>query len=203
MEWPAETIQRLRDLWDEGLSTADIGRRLGLTKNAVVGKAHRLDLPARPSPIRRDGQPRPVYVRKPRILRETLPPLLSCLSSPTPPPEPRKAFIPRIKNPEAPMSRPTAAKSVLNGPVCECKWPLGDPKTKAFLPRIKNPESPMSRPTAAKSVFVGPPKPCCWPLGDPRDRENFRFCMDPSEPGKPYCPDHVKLAYMKVRDEAA
>jgi GcrA cell cycle regulator len=165
MEWPAETIQRLRDLWDEGLSTADIGRRLGLTKNAVVGKAHRLDLPARPSPIRRDGQPRPVYVRKPRILRETLPPLLSCLSSPTPPPEPRKAFIPRIKNPEAPMSRPTAAKS----------------------------------------VFVGPPKPCCWPLGDPRDRENFRFCMDPSEPGKPYCPDHVKLAYMKVerRDEAA
>jgi GcrA cell cycle regulator len=165
MEWTEETIQRLRDLWDEGLSTAEIGQRLFCTKNSVVGKAHRLDLPARPSPIRRDGQPRPVYVRKPRILRETLPPLLSCLSAPTPPPEPRKAF----------------------------------------LPRIKNPESPMSRPTAAKSVFVGPPKPCCWPLGDPRDRENFRFCMDPSEPGKPYCPDHVKLAYMKVerRDEAA
>jgi GcrA cell cycle regulator len=128
MEWAEETIRRLRDLWDEGLSTADIGRRLGLTKNAVVGKAHRLDLPARPSPIRRDGQPRPVYVRKPRVLRETLPPLLSCLSSPTPPPEPRKAFIPRIKNPEAPMARPTAAKSVLNDPVCECKWPIGDPK---------------------------------------------------------------------------
>ena len=53
MEWAEETIVRLRTLWDEGLSTAEIGRRLGVSKNAVVGKAHRLDLPARPSPIRR------------------------------------------------------------------------------------------------------------------------------------------------------
>jgi len=49
MEWAEETIVRLRTLWDEGLSTAEIGRRLGVSKNAVVGKAHRLDLPARPS----------------------------------------------------------------------------------------------------------------------------------------------------------
>ena len=55
MEWAEETIVRLRALWDEGHSTAEIGRRLGVSKNAVVGKAHRLDLPARPSPIRRDG----------------------------------------------------------------------------------------------------------------------------------------------------
>ena len=55
MEWSEETIVRLRSLWSEGHSTAEIGRRLGVSKNAVVGKAHRLDLPARPSPIRRDG----------------------------------------------------------------------------------------------------------------------------------------------------
>ncbi len=55
MEWAEDTIVRLRSLWDEGLSTAEIGRRLGITKNAVVGKAHRLDLPARPSPIRLGG----------------------------------------------------------------------------------------------------------------------------------------------------
>ena len=52
MEWAEETIVRLRALWDEGLSTAEIGRRLGVSKNAVVGKAHRLDLPARPWPIK-------------------------------------------------------------------------------------------------------------------------------------------------------
>jgi hypothetical protein len=52
MEWAEETIVRLRALWDEGHSTAEIGRRLGVSKNAVVGKAHRLDLPAR----RRSGK---------------------------------------------------------------------------------------------------------------------------------------------------
>ena len=51
MEWAEETIVRLRALWDEGLSTAEIGRRLGVSKNAVVGKAHRLDLPARPTAL--------------------------------------------------------------------------------------------------------------------------------------------------------
>src|SRR6516165_4121204 len=79
MEWAEETITRLRTLWDEGLSTAEIGRRLGVSKNAVVGKAHRLDLPARPSPIRRDGSgggaPRRSTPR--RIAGPTLPPLSS------------------------------------------------------------------------------------------------------------------------------
>ena len=53
MDWNEDTITRLRVLWDEGHSTAEIGRRMGVSKNAVVGKAHRLALPARPSPIRR------------------------------------------------------------------------------------------------------------------------------------------------------
>jgi GcrA cell cycle regulator len=52
MEWNDDTIGRLRALWAEGLSTAEIGRRMGVSKNAVVGKAHRLNLAARPSPIR-------------------------------------------------------------------------------------------------------------------------------------------------------
>lgn len=50
-DWREDDIERLRVLWDEGHSTAEIGRRLGVSKNAVVGKAHRLDLPARPDPI--------------------------------------------------------------------------------------------------------------------------------------------------------
>ncbi|MBW8271055.1 GcrA family cell cycle regulator, partial [Caldovatus aquaticus] len=54
MEWSVEAIETLRALWAEGLSTAEIGRRMGVSKNAVVGKAHRLNLPPRPSPIRRD-----------------------------------------------------------------------------------------------------------------------------------------------------
>ncbi len=51
--WTQERIAEVTRLWDEGLTTAEIGKVLGVSKNAVVGKAHRLGLPARPSPIRR------------------------------------------------------------------------------------------------------------------------------------------------------
>ena len=50
-EWSDEIITRLRTLWSEGYHTSEIGRLLGVSKNAVVGKAHRLDLPRRQSPI--------------------------------------------------------------------------------------------------------------------------------------------------------
>src|SRR6202000_1439118 len=79
MECGEDTIVRLRALWDEGLSTAEIGRRLGVSKNAVVGKAHRLGLPARLSPSGRDGSgsvaPRRSTPR--RVAGSSLPPLSS------------------------------------------------------------------------------------------------------------------------------
>ncbi len=81
MEWSDDIINQLRALWAEGHSTAEIGRRLGVTKNAIVGKAHRLDLPARPSPIRRDPDAAPVRratVR--RVEGPTLPPLPSAVA---------------------------------------------------------------------------------------------------------------------------
>ena len=56
--WNPERIVQLTDLWNQGLSTAEIGRRIGVTKNAVVGKAHRLLLTPRPSPLKRKPGPR-------------------------------------------------------------------------------------------------------------------------------------------------
>jgi len=53
MPWDDSNVAKLRDLWDQGLPTAQIGKLLGFTKNAVVGKAHRIGLERRPSPIRR------------------------------------------------------------------------------------------------------------------------------------------------------
>jgi GcrA cell cycle regulator len=140
MEWNNEVIARLRALWDEGLSTADIGRRLGVTKNAVVGKAHRLDLPARPSPIRRGGggSPRPRAPR--RISGPTLPPL-SCTRAPAPTPasEPRQERPLAVERLEA---RPLAVVRAVPPPssaaprpyarVVPCCWPIGEPGTKGF-----------------------------------------------------------------------
>src|ERR1700741_2235548 len=88
MVWNEDTIRQLRDLWAQGHSTAEIGRRLGVSKNAIVGKAHRLDLDARPSPIRRDA-PRPAAERaspSPRMAGPPLPPLASAGVPSVPPP---------------------------------------------------------------------------------------------------------------------
>lgn len=76
--WDEETIRHLRDLWAQGFSTAEIGRRLSVSKNAIVGKAHRLDLDARPSPIKRDGYTPPMRRAAPTG-RTSLPPLPSTL----------------------------------------------------------------------------------------------------------------------------
>ena len=45
--WTSERIEQLSLLWDEGITTAEIGRRIGVTKNAVIGKVHRLGLSGR------------------------------------------------------------------------------------------------------------------------------------------------------------
>lgn len=121
MEWTHETIERLRVFWAEGHSTAEIGRRIGVSKNAVVGKAHRLNLPPRPSPIRRDGEggrrraPRRVHGPTLPVLRATLAPL---------PPEPPRPVLPPVLR-AVPAPRP-------GGRIVPCCWPIGEPGTRSF-----------------------------------------------------------------------
>jgi GcrA cell cycle regulator len=54
--WTSEHDAQLRALWGEAHSCNEIARRMGMTKNAVIGRAHRLKLPSRPSPINGDGR---------------------------------------------------------------------------------------------------------------------------------------------------
>ena len=56
MSWTDERVTMLRDLWAKGLSASQIAVQLGgVTRNAVIGKAHRLGRESRPSPIRGNG----------------------------------------------------------------------------------------------------------------------------------------------------
>lgn len=64
MEWTPQRISTLIALWDEGISTTEIGRRLGTTKNAVVGKVHRLGLVKRRASNRSDKK----VVEKPTVI---------------------------------------------------------------------------------------------------------------------------------------
>jgi len=131
MDWSAEAIEQLRALWAEGPSTAEIGRRMGISKNAVVGKAHRLHLPARPSPIQREqihalaaapgtGEaPRPVAASAPPVPRPVPVPRVAPAPAPTPAPVMRAA-------PPA-VVRPFQRSSARN-----CCWPIGEPGTPEF-----------------------------------------------------------------------
>ena len=145
MDWTAEAIDQLRSLWAEGHSTAEIGRRMGISKNAVVGKAHRLNLPARPSPIRREAEgnaaPRPAPVRR--------------ASVPPPPREP--APLRRLAQPNAAVApaAPVPAAVVRPFPrvsARSCCWPLGEPGTPEF--RFCAAEAMTSKPYCAEHASV-------------------------------------------------
>ncbi|RME67195.1 MAG: global cell cycle regulator GcrA-like protein, partial [Alphaproteobacteria bacterium] len=67
MSWTDERIAKLRKLWDDGLSASQIAQKLGnVTRNAVIGKAHRLGLKARPSPVKQETPPPKAAPKKPK-----------------------------------------------------------------------------------------------------------------------------------------
>ncbi len=180
MVWDEETIRLLRDLWAQGHSTAEIGRRLGVSKNAIVGKAHRLELDARPSPIRRDVV-KPASERPPPCLRAagpTLPPLPSA--------NVQSANVQAFSTTPAPSNlRPFRTAATLN------PRPVSPAPAAPLAPRPVMPSAQFQSRRPAPS--------CCWPIGEPGTK-SFRFCDDLSVHGKPYCDEHAKLAYVRVRD---
>jgi len=132
MDWNEETIARLRQLWQDGHSTAEIGRRMGITKNAVVGKAHRLVLPARPSPIRR-GAPEGHMARRSVTRRATGPTLPAMSAPPVPSAGPSISDAPRpTLAPRAPVQLRALPMPRAAARTTTCCWPIGDPGTASF-----------------------------------------------------------------------
>ena len=125
MDWTDDVISRLKALWAEGHSTAEIGRRMGVSKNAVVGKAHRLALDARPSPIRR-GAPGDAP-KRPSARRVTGPTLPAMATAPA---EPDHRPLPAPVAAPAPVLR--AVGRTGSGRLVACCWPIGEPGTRSF-----------------------------------------------------------------------
>ena len=126
--WDDDKITRLKTFWAEGLTTAEIGRRLGVTKNAVVGKVSRLHLPGRPSPIRRTGAAGPTAASEPAP-----PPTLAEIM-----PAPAVSAAPQVAEalplPATAPIKPKAAasQSMRRGSGGQCCWPLGEPGRPGF-----------------------------------------------------------------------
>ena len=72
MAWTDDKIDKLQKLWGKGLTASQIAEKLGdgITRNAVIGKAHRLKLPSRPSPVRTEPEKKPEPVAAPTVKKE-------------------------------------------------------------------------------------------------------------------------------------
>ena len=118
MSWDDNNVARLRELWDQGLPTAQIGKLLGFTKNAVVGKAHRIGLERRPSPIRRTtAKPDRKKARSPIIPKLNF--------------ETVKDEVKEIPNIQQ-IFQPSAKNLVPNHIKRGCEWPDGHPDESDF-----------------------------------------------------------------------
>ena len=118
MPWDDCNVSKLRELWDQGLPTAQIGKLLGFTKNAVVGKAHRIGLERRPSPIRRTAvKPDRKKARSPIIPKLNFETTKDEIKDK---PLVQQNFQPIVKN--------LFTKKVRRG----CEWPEGHPDESDF-----------------------------------------------------------------------
>ena len=121
MSWTEERIQTLTALWEEGLSASEIGKALGVSKNAVVGKAHRLKLAARPSPIKRDGESK----RRRRNAALARARMAESVQTPTVVTE---VEVDESIMPIAPVLERKQAQETRH----QCLWPIGDPSDPGF-----------------------------------------------------------------------
>ena len=103
MTWTEERVAELMRLWEAGRSASEIGRLLGVSKNSVVGKAHRMKLKARPSPIKRGASPQ---VRRPAAASMPKP---AVQASPAPKRVEQRPVA------AAPVQRPAAALACVTG----------------------------------------------------------------------------------------
>ena len=121
MGWTDERVTLLRKLWAEGLSASQIAKQLGgVTRNAVIGKVHRLGLAGRATPSR--PAKRPVRTARPRVMGPSAPRLRMPSTMPT-------VVIPDLE----PMKLEDGkAANVLTLNESMCKFPIGDPTDPDF-----------------------------------------------------------------------
>lgn len=199
MAWTDKMVEDLKIMWKQGLTTGEIGKRLGVSKNSIVGKVHRLQLEARPSPIKKkeevenNVQPKsataePAKAQEPKKDKKV---------TKTEPKAETKNKIEVQPKPEVTVIKPAAAEKKI---VVEEKKEPEKPKPAPVSAPVK---TFVSKPAAPAKTYNGNAKltdldnhTCRWPIGDPKD-ENFHFCGRKVRMGQTYCEEHAALAYVK------
>jgi GcrA cell cycle regulator len=197
MSWTDERIDRLKELWTQGNTASQIADELGgVSRNAVIGKAHRLGLQSRPSPVKAnegpgDIAPSPFEPESPASAeaepeeaeaeaetetRAEAPPAAAA-------PEPAPAAAPQ------PQIRSIGPGGFVRQAPGEQQSPIPPAPPRRLVPAKPSPE------IADKTGLLDlNEKICKWPIGHPGEPD-FHFCGAQANPGFPYCVEHCGVAY--------
>jgi GcrA cell cycle regulator len=176
MSWTDDRVEVLKKMWGEGKSASQIAKELGgVTRNAVIGKVHRLGLsnrsggasPAKPAAKEKAPAAKIKAAEKPKVAASDSP---------------------------APVSKPHIRPKL----VVTAGQPLPpQPSANEISPEALASVREVEKTAKRLSVMELTERTCKWPVGDPAT-EDFWFCGLPSQTGKPYCEAHVGVAFQPM-----
>ncbi len=212
MSWTDERIATLRKMWEGGATASEIATELGgVSRNAVIGKAHRLGLKARPSPVKANDKKKtaaPAAKKPPAPAPAAAPPApaeptdrapIEAAERPAPrpvAPAPRAEPVADSAAPAQPAPAENLPKIVSVGPGGFLRQGPGDQQAPIppAPPRRLVPAKPSPEIAGKTSLLDLSDKVCRWPMGHPGEPD-FHFCGEQVNPGFPYCVEHCGRAY--------
>ena len=210
MSWTDERIATLKKMWEGGSTASQIAEELGgVSRNAVIGKAHRLGLKSRPSPVKANDKKKAAKKAAPKSSAATKkadsapksaakPAAKPAAKADTPAPSQAAKPSSNPATPSQPMPNPTSdlPKIVSVGPGGFLRQGPGDQQAPIppAPPRRLVPAKPSPEIADKTSLLDLSDKVCRWPMGHPGEPD-FHFCGKPVNPGFPYCVEHCGRAY--------
>ncbi len=179
MSWTDERVEILKKMWGEGQSASQIAKELGgVTRNAVIGKVHRLGLSNRAGS---GGTAKAEPKAKPAAKAEAKP-----KSAP-------KADVQTEEQPEPPKPVLPIRKQIIPAGQPLPPQPSANEISPEALAKVSEIEKKAKRLTLMELTE----RTCKWPVGDPAT-DDFWFCGLPVKAGKPYCEAHVGVAFQPM-----
>ncbi|MBP1805667.1 GcrA family cell cycle regulator [Rubellimicrobium aerolatum] len=207
MSWTDERVETLKRMWGEGASASQIAKELGqVTRNAVIGKVHRLGLSNRVTPggeRAEEGEEAlpEASAAAPSAARAAEPepeedaddePEAPAQAEPEPEPEAVAAEAEDEEEPEEEAPAPFRRQIIPAG------QPLPpQPSANEISPEAQAAALAVEKAAKRLSLMELTEKTCKWPVGDPAT-PNFWFCGMPVQSGKPYCEAHVGIAFQPM-----
>ena len=188
MSWTNERVELLKKMWGEGQSASQIAKELGgVTRNAVIGKVHRLGLSNRNS-----GTSKPAAEPKEKPAAAPKPAAAAPKPKPQPKTEPARPVTPEPASADARPATPARRQIIPAG------QPLPpQPSANEISPEALAKVNEVEKKAKKLGLMELTERTCKWPVGDPAT-EDFWFCGLPAQQGKPYCEAHVGVAFQPM-----